>query len=66
MRLNAKIKRYESENPNLGEDEIPGYLNRLNSEIEQRTREIEITNREIELSDQLLHEKALFLYGSLV
>jgi Ras association domain-containing protein 9/10 len=66
VRLNAKIKRYESENPNLGEDEILDTLNRLNSEIEQRTREIEITNREIELSDQLLHKKALFLYGSLV
>lgn len=62
VRLNAKIKRYESENPNLGEDEILDTLNRLNSEIEQRSREIEITNREIELSDRLLNKKSLFLH----
>lgn len=61
VRLNAKIKRYESENPNLKEDEILDTLNRLNSEIEQRNREIEITNREIELSDELLHKKEAFL-----
>lgn len=61
VRLNAKIKRYESENPNLGEDEILETLNRLNSEIEQRSREIEITNREIELSDELLNKKSAFL-----
>lgn len=61
VRLNAKIKRYESENPNLREDEILDTLNRLNSEIEQRNREIEITNREIELSDDLLNKKSALL-----
>lgn len=61
VRLNAKIKRYESENPNLREDEILDTLNRLNSEIEQRNREIDITNREIELSDDLLNKKSALL-----
>lgn len=61
VRLNAKLKRYESENPHLKEDEILDTLNRLNSEIEQRSRDIEITNREIELSNELLKKKSFFL-----
>ncbi|XP_055716599.1 ras association domain-containing protein 10 isoform X2 [Phlebotomus papatasi] len=58
VRLSAKVKRYESENPSLSEHQIIEALERVNEEITQRNNEIEDTDRELEKSISVLKEKS--------
>ncbi|XP_055686725.1 ras association domain-containing protein 10 isoform X2 [Lutzomyia longipalpis] len=58
VRLSAKVKRYESENPSLSEQQIAEALERVNGEIIQRNTEIEATDQELEKSTSILREKS--------
>ncbi|GAB0093054.1 uncharacterized protein DMENIID0001_081060 [Sergentomyia squamirostris] len=58
VRLSAKVKRYESENPSLSEHQIIEALERVNEEITRRNTELEVTDKELEMSMSTLREKS--------
>ncbi|XP_059610667.1 ras association domain-containing protein 10 isoform X2 [Phlebotomus argentipes] len=58
VRLSAKVKRYESENPALSEHQIMEALERVNEEIAQKNSALEATDRELEASMSALQDKS--------
>lgn len=58
VRLNAKIRKYESDNPALTEEEIMVALDRVNGDIATANVEMEKMENELDASNQMLTVKA--------
>lgn len=58
VRLNAKIRKHESDNPALTEDEIMVALDRVNGDIVSANVEMERMEHELDASNDLLSAKA--------
>lgn len=58
VRLNAKIHKYEFDNPNLTETEMKMALEQINTNIESSTNELAKTEHEINESNEMLMNKA--------
>ena len=61
VRLSAKIRRYESEDPALNEHEIKEALKRVNTSIEHRSDELHLMDKELATSNDILQTKATLL-----
>lgn len=58
VRLNAKIRKYEVDDPNLSETEMKKVLERINTNIEASTSELVKTEQELTTSNQMLITKS--------
>lgn len=58
VRLNAKIRKYEIDDPNLTEAEMKIVLNQLNTNIENSSNELAKTEHELSESSDLLMNKS--------
>ncbi|XP_031637301.1 probable WRKY transcription factor protein 1 [Contarinia nasturtii] len=58
VRLNAKIRKYEFDDPNLTETEMRRALEQINTNIETSNSELVKTEQELNASDQMLMTKS--------
>lgn len=58
VRLNAKIRKYEVDDPNLGAEEMKQVLEQINTNIESSSTELKKTEDELNESNQILLDKS--------
>lgn len=58
VRLNARIKKYEVDDPNLSENEMRTVLEQINTNIEKSNSELLKTEKELNASNQMLMTKS--------
>ncbi|XP_037040987.1 uncharacterized protein LOC119077783 isoform X2 [Bradysia coprophila] len=58
VRLSAKIRKYESDDPNLSETQIKAAIERVNSTIDKGFIEIQRMEHEFNVSDEMLEVKS--------
>lgn len=58
VRLNAKIRKYEVDDPNLTEDEMKKVLDQINSNIESSSSQLLKTEQELNASHKMLMTKS--------